>query len=195
METIETVDDPGPGDRPSAANTPAHGRPSRRPFQKFPDDSKLNEMRADLTTQAADFVRTLRTAQDLEQKDEIGSSLAWYLKAQKIYPDSEFAQDGIQPACQKGAARSLRSGSSPQFRASVCLNRGSSQSDPPIRLEQARCRQVGGRMDRAAAIPRAWAARYFLPAWLEAHPHRGLRPQQHATRPGYVTPSAARCAR
>jgi hypothetical protein len=64
-------------------------------FEKFPDDSKLNEMRADLTTQAADFVRTIRTAQDLEQKDEIGSSLAWYLKAQKIYPSSEFAEDGI----------------------------------------------------------------------------------------------------
>jgi hypothetical protein len=70
-------------------------------FQKFPDDSKLNELRADLTTQAADFVRSLRTAEDLEQKDEIGSSLAWYLKARKIYPDSEFAQDGIHRLAKK----------------------------------------------------------------------------------------------
>jgi len=70
-------------------------------FRQFPDDSKLNEMRADLTTQAADFVRTLRTAQDLEQKDEVGSSLAWYLKAQKIYPASEFAQDGITRLVKK----------------------------------------------------------------------------------------------
>jgi hypothetical protein len=70
-------------------------------FEQFPDDSKLNEMRADLTTQAADFVRTLRTAQDLEQKDEIGSSLAWYLKAQKIYPASEFAEDGIHRLVKK----------------------------------------------------------------------------------------------
>jgi len=70
-------------------------------FEKFPDDSKLNEMRADLTTQAADFVRTIRTAQDLEQKDEIGSSLAWYLKAQKIYPSSEFAEDGIHRLTKK----------------------------------------------------------------------------------------------
>jgi hypothetical protein len=70
-------------------------------FEKFPDDSKLNEMRADLTTQAADFVRTIRTAQDLEQKDEVGSSLAWYLKAQKIYPSSEFAQDGIHRLTKK----------------------------------------------------------------------------------------------
>ena len=70
-------------------------------FEKFPDDSKLNEMRADLTTEAADFVRTIRTAQDLEQKDEVGSSLAWYLKAQKIYPSSEFAQDGIHRLTKK----------------------------------------------------------------------------------------------
>ena len=70
-------------------------------FKQFPDDSKLNELRADLTTEAADFVRTLRKAQDMEQKDEVGSSLAWYLKAQKIYPGSEFAQDGIHRLVKK----------------------------------------------------------------------------------------------
>ncbi|MDQ3544956.1 MAG: hypothetical protein M3429_00325, partial [Verrucomicrobiota bacterium] len=64
-------------------------------YKDHPDDSKLNQMRASLTTEAAEFVRTLRTAEQLEEKDEIGSSLAWYLKAQKLYPASEFAQDGI----------------------------------------------------------------------------------------------------
>jgi tetratricopeptide (TPR) repeat protein len=62
---------------------------------QFPNDSKLNQVRADLTTQAADFVRTVRGAEDLEKRDQIGSSLAWYLKAQKIYPASEFARAGI----------------------------------------------------------------------------------------------------
>ena len=62
---------------------------------QFPDDSKLSQMRADLTTQAADFVRTLRGAQDLEKKEQIGASLAWFLKAQKIYPQSEYAGEGI----------------------------------------------------------------------------------------------------
>ena len=62
---------------------------------QFPDDTKLSQTRANLTTQAADFVRTLRGAQDLEKKDQVGSSLAWYLKAQKIYPQSEFAGEGI----------------------------------------------------------------------------------------------------
>ncbi|MDB6153045.1 MAG: hypothetical protein JWL90_1498 [Chthoniobacteraceae bacterium] len=62
---------------------------------QFPGDSKLNQARADLTTQAADFVRTLRSAQDLEKKAQTGSSLSWFLKAQKLYPASDFAHDGI----------------------------------------------------------------------------------------------------
>ena len=69
--------------------------------KQFPDDTKLNELRANLTTEAAEFVRSIRTAQQLEQKDQIGSSLAWYLKAQKLYPPSEFAQEGIQRLVQK----------------------------------------------------------------------------------------------
>ncbi len=65
-------------------------------FSRFPQDNKLNQVRADLTTQAAEFVRTLRTAQELEDKGETGSSLAWYLKAQKLYPASSFGRDGIE---------------------------------------------------------------------------------------------------
>ncbi len=64
-------------------------------FAQFPEDSKLNQTRANFTTQAADFVRTLRNAQELEKQEQVGSSLAWYLKAQKIYPQSEFAGEGV----------------------------------------------------------------------------------------------------
>ncbi len=63
--------------------------------QQFPDDTLLNQLRAEYTTQAADFVRTVRQAQALEGKGQVGSSLAWYLKAQKLYPFSEFAKAGI----------------------------------------------------------------------------------------------------
>lgn len=65
-------------------------------FRQFPDDNKLNQLRADLTTKAAEFVRALREAEELEQKNQPGSSLAWYLKAQHIYPASEFAKEGVQ---------------------------------------------------------------------------------------------------
>lgn len=67
----------------------------------FPDDSKLNQMRANLTTQAADFVRTLRSAQDLEKKEQVGSSLAWYLKAKKLYPQSDYAGEGVERLAKK----------------------------------------------------------------------------------------------
>ena len=64
-------------------------------FKKYPDDNKLNQVRATMTTEAADFVRTLRTAEQLENKGQVGSSLAWYLKAQKLYPPSEYASEAV----------------------------------------------------------------------------------------------------
>jgi len=67
-----------------------------RIFHQYPQDTELNQIRADLTTQAADFVRTLRTAQDLEKRGETGSSLAWYLKAQKLYPGTQYGREGIE---------------------------------------------------------------------------------------------------
>lgn len=64
-------------------------------FADYPDDPKLNQARAEFTTQAAEFVRSVRTAQEMERKQQLGSSLAWYLRAQQDYPNSEIAQDGI----------------------------------------------------------------------------------------------------
>jgi hypothetical protein len=76
-------------------NYPGAWESVEKAAREFPDDSKLNQMRADLTTQSADFVRTLRTAQGLEERQQIGAALSHYLKAQKIYPASDFATDGI----------------------------------------------------------------------------------------------------
>jgi hypothetical protein len=69
--------------------------------QQFPDDSKLNNTRANLTPHAADFVRTLQDAQDMEKRDQVGSSLAYYLKARKIYPASDFAGEGVDRLVKK----------------------------------------------------------------------------------------------
>ena len=70
-------------------------------YKQFPEDSKLNQLRSNLTTEASDFVRCIRTAQQLEEKGQTGSSLAWYLKAQKIYPPSEFGKDGVNRLVQR----------------------------------------------------------------------------------------------
>ncbi len=64
--------------------------------KEFPDDNKLNQLRADLTTQASEFVQAINRAEDFEKRDQPGSSLAWYLKARQIYPASTFAKAGIQ---------------------------------------------------------------------------------------------------
>ncbi|CAN5812175.1 hypothetical protein BH09VER1_BH09VER1_33170 [soil metagenome] len=77
-------------------NFPGAWESAEKAYRKFPDDNKLNNLRADLTTKASDYVHAIRLAEDLEQKGQPGSSLAWYLKAQKEYPPSEFAHDGIK---------------------------------------------------------------------------------------------------
>jgi len=69
--------------------------------QQFPEDTKLSKTRADLTPHAADFVRTLQDARDMEKRDQIGASLALYLKARKIYPASDFAGDGVDRLVKK----------------------------------------------------------------------------------------------
>ena len=66
-----------------------------RGFSDYPDDPKLNQARAEYTTQAAEFVRSIRTAQEMERKQQMGSGLGWYLRAQQDYPNSEIAKEGI----------------------------------------------------------------------------------------------------
>jgi hypothetical protein len=63
--------------------------------KEFPSDTELNQLRASLTTQAADFVQTLAKAEALEKQNQPGASLAWYLQARKKYPASTFARAGI----------------------------------------------------------------------------------------------------
>ncbi len=72
-----------------------------RTYRQFPNDNKLNQERAKLANKAADFVKTVETARELEEKGQAGSSLAWYLKAQKIYPSSELAQEGVYRIVKK----------------------------------------------------------------------------------------------
>jgi hypothetical protein len=61
----------------------------------FPDDTELNQLRAALTTQAADFVQMLAEAEKLEKQNQPGPALAWYLQARRKYPASSFARAGI----------------------------------------------------------------------------------------------------
>ncbi len=64
--------------------------------QKFPDDLQLAQSRALYTTRAADFVRTIQNAQEHERRAQAATSLAWFLKAQRLYPKSDIAEEAIQ---------------------------------------------------------------------------------------------------
>ncbi|MEI6035970.1 MAG: hypothetical protein WCS65_17020 [Verrucomicrobiae bacterium] len=64
-------------------------------FSTLPEDNKLNQLRSDLTTKAANFVNAITEAKKLEQNGQTGSALAAYLEARRLYPPSQFAREGI----------------------------------------------------------------------------------------------------
>lgn len=63
--------------------------------RSFPDDTKLNQFRADLTLKAATFVNLIKNAEQYEKNGEPSCALTAYLEAQRIYPYSSFAKEGI----------------------------------------------------------------------------------------------------
>jgi len=62
----------------------------------LPDDKKLNKLRADLAGRSAEFVAAVNKARDAEGRNEVGYSLTWYVNAQRQYPASQIANQGIE---------------------------------------------------------------------------------------------------
>ncbi len=97
LDTMQTIE----GTLARSREIAKHGDPvgawevTERAYQDFPEDTALNELRANLTADAANFVRAIKKAEELENAEQTGSSLAWYLQAQKLYPPSSFAREGI----------------------------------------------------------------------------------------------------
>lgn len=67
----------------------------------LPDDKKLNKLRADLSGRSAEFVAAINKARDAEGRSEIGYSLTWYVNAQRQYPASQIANQGIERLSKK----------------------------------------------------------------------------------------------
>ncbi len=68
---------------------------------QLPDDKKLNRMRADLSGRSAEFVAAINKARDAESRNESGYSLTWYVNAQRRYPGSRIANEGIDRVSKK----------------------------------------------------------------------------------------------
>ncbi|NLT72220.1 MAG: hypothetical protein GXX91_16215 [Verrucomicrobiaceae bacterium] len=79
-----------------AGNSHAAWEIVEKTFQRFPDDVPLSAKRSDLSTDVAPFVKALKNAENQENRKQYGSGLAWFLSARQLYPQSEFAEEGIQ---------------------------------------------------------------------------------------------------
>lgn len=79
-----------------AGNNHAAWEIVEKTFQRFPDDVALSAKRSDLATDVAPFVKALKNAENQENRKQFGSGLAWFLSARQIYPQSEFAEEGIK---------------------------------------------------------------------------------------------------
>jgi hypothetical protein len=74
-----------------------------RSQKEFSKDPKLGEEIETLTPKVAPFVDALQHARKFEdsRRDQTGSAIAWYLKALRIYPGSEMAEEGFQRLLDK----------------------------------------------------------------------------------------------
>ncbi len=61
----------------------------------WPDDGKLNKMRAEMSIKATEFVSAINKAQEAETRKELGYSLTLYVQAQRRYPASQVANEAI----------------------------------------------------------------------------------------------------
>lgn len=80
----------------ASSSPPAAWEKVEKEAQQYPDDPVLSKLRADLGVKASDFVSAIENARQHEEKQQIGSALAWYLKAKRMHPPSDFASDGIK---------------------------------------------------------------------------------------------------
>ena len=71
---------------------------------KYYDDPKIANAKAQLIGQVGNFTNALTKAKRLEDggaSPQTGSALSWYLKARDIYPQSQFAKEGIERLVNK----------------------------------------------------------------------------------------------
>ncbi len=73
----------------------------------LPDDLKLNAMLGQLAGKSAEFVSAINKAKDAEGRSEFGYSLTWYAIAQRDYPASIIANDGVSRLSKQILANQL----------------------------------------------------------------------------------------
>ncbi|MCC7518428.1 MAG: hypothetical protein IT578_04495 [Verrucomicrobiae bacterium] len=64
--------------------------------RKWPEDSVLNKLLAELSAESAAFVQQIKRGEEAEQAGSLGFSLACYLNAQRLNPSSDIARAAIE---------------------------------------------------------------------------------------------------
>lgn len=80
----------------ASSSPPAAWEKVEKEAKQYPDDPVLNKLRADLGVKASSFVTAIENGRQHEERQQIGSAIAWYLKAKRMHPPSDFARDGIK---------------------------------------------------------------------------------------------------
>ncbi len=61
----------------------------------FGNDRELLILSENISEDVSSFISVIKKAERLEEQSQTGLSLTWYLKARRMYPNSIFAQEGI----------------------------------------------------------------------------------------------------
>lgn len=80
----------------ASSSPPAAWEKVEKESAAYPDDPVLSKLRADLGVKASEFVTAIENGRQHEDKQQVGSALAWYLKAKRMHPPSDFARDGVK---------------------------------------------------------------------------------------------------
>ena len=66
--------------------------------EEFPDDPNLGRQLERLTPKVSTFVNALERAKHFERRkpQQTGSAISWFLRAMRMYPDSQMAEEGFQ---------------------------------------------------------------------------------------------------
>ena len=71
-----------------------------RVYREYPEDQELNRLRGDFAVKASQFASVIASAEQARRKEDYGKALFAYLEAQKLYPASFFAEEGVQESVE-----------------------------------------------------------------------------------------------
>lgn len=67
--------------------------------KSLPEETRLSAAAAEYASRAVPFVSAIQVAQKLQNEAQLAPSLAWFLKAQKLFPSSSLVRESLEFLC------------------------------------------------------------------------------------------------